>query len=775
MGNYDFEGLSPLDFEELSNDLVAAELAVGVESFTPGPDGGIDGRFEWRGGKGFVQSKHTKRSDFRRLKRDVLRAKPQIDKLGPTRYFISTSLGLTPDNKDALKVALEPHILSTEDILDKAAINALLRKFPEVEKSHHKLWLHSSGVLSRMLNNATANRTSLIVEEIERANQVFVSHKGYLEAQKVIDAHKVLIVAGPPGVGKTTLSLVVASRFLEDDWDIVAVSSINEALSNFDKTRKQAFFFDDFLGAIRFDQYSLSQSENDFKRFISMIRKNPATKRFILTTRKYILAEARIASEALSDDVVRLSDVVIDLKTYSDQIKAKVLYNHLYFSDLDQKHINALVKSGRLLDIIQHKNYMPRLIEWLTDTDRLIGCEPDQYVDHFLRTLGQPDKIWEHAVTRHLNSQSQLLLFCLFLEPYSNFTSAHKRWFVKANLALALAQNYQVSTTDYADSLKVLEGSFVSLGGWRTEFINPSLQDFLSKQLQASPMLTTLASSIATQDQALKVWRFVRFEKQLSNSRQTEIYQALRDACLLSSSCVAKNASVCQFVEFAHYVLDFLGAESAVSELLTEDRLAEQDNELSEFPRFLEEVEDGYYEHLDQDWLRNYLSERFVAALEDISLDFDDHVGFLGEIESVSLDFTDNEIAAIDEATTYVVENTELPERDADEGERLKAMLDEIELFERWTTSRAPDELRHNILQRCNDIDAERAYHEEQAMDEYYLQAPVKKTRLDPTIVKPSPLTAAPSQSPQYRPSSTFGATDVERMFSSLIDQTDGF
>lgn len=773
MGNYDFEGLSPLDFEELSNDLVAAELSVRVESFTPGPDGGMDGRFDWLSGKGIVQSKHTKRSSFSKLKRNLMKAKAQIDQLKPTRYFLSTSLGLTPDHKTALKSALEPHIHSTEDILDKGAINTLLRKFPHVEKSHHKLWLHSSGVLSRMLNNATANRTSLVVEEIERANEVFVSHQGYLDAQKVIDAQKVLIVAGPPGVGKTTLSLVIASRFLEDDWDIVAVSSISEALRNFEKATKQVFFFDDFLGAIRFDQYSLSHSENDLKRFIAMIRKNPATKRFILTTRMYILAEARIASEALADDVVRLSDVVIDLKTYSDQIKAKVLYNHLYFSKLDQEHINALVKSERLLDIIQHKNYMPRLIEWLTDTDRLIGCASDQYVDHFLQTLAQPDKIWEHAVTRHLNSQSQLLLFCLFLEPYSNFTAVHKRWFDSANFALSQAQNYQVSTTDYSDSLQVLEGSFVLLGGWRVEFINPSLQDFLSKQLRTSPMLTVLASSIATQDQALKIWRFVRFEKRLSKSRQAEVHLALRDACLLPSSSVERNVSVCQFVEFAHYVLDFLDDGDGVSELLTEERLAEYDIDLSEFPRFLEEVEDGYYEHLDQDWLRSYMSQRFIAALQDITADFDEHVGLLGEIESAAPDFTDDEVAAIDEATTYVAENTELPERNTEEGERLKDMLEEIDLFERWATSRAPDELRQSILQRCNDIDAERAYQEEQAMDEYYLQAPAKQTGSYPTVAKPSPLTTPPSRSPQYRPSTTFSATDVERMFSNLIEHAD--
>ena len=55
-----------------------------------------------------------------------------------------------------------------------------------------------------------------------------------------------------------------------------------------------------------------------------------------------------------------------------------------------------------------------------------------------------------------------------------------------------------------------------------------------------------------------------------------------------------------------------------------------------------------------------------------------------------------------------------------------------------------------------------------QAMDEYYLQAPENKTRLDPTVAKPTPLTTALSRSPQYRPSTTFGATDVERMFSTF-------
>lgn len=700
-------------------------------------------------------------------------AKPQIDRLSPTRYILCTSQRLTPGNKDTLKSLMEPHILSTNDIWGKDDLNALLRKFPEVEKNHHKLWLHSSGVLSRLLNNATTNRTSQVVDEIERANQVFVSHQGYVEAQQVIDVQKVLIVAGPPGVGKTTLSLVIASRYLEDDWEILAISNIREALDCFDKTKKQLFLFDDFLGTIKFDQMSLSKSENDFKRFVSMVKKHPANKRFILTTRKYILAEARISSEALSDEVIRLSDVVIDLKSYSEKIKAKVLYNHLYFSNLDQKHITALINSGRLMDIIRHKNYMPRLIQWLTDADRLSECKPEEYAAHFLMTLAQPGKIWEHAVTQHLDIQARLLLFCLFLEPYSYIKTVHKNWFDATNLVLARDQNYQVAEGVYEDALKILEGSFIEVGGWRVTFVNPSLQDFLSNKLKTSPLLAAMASSVASQEQALKIWRFLRFEKGVREGRLKEIYRSLKGASLSEGSDLVNNVSVCQFIEYAHSVLDVLGAEDDLEKVISEDKLAEQDSDLLEFPRFFEGLDDGVYEHLDAKKMRNYLSERFVTALEECTMDFDDFLGFLGEVESVSPDLSDDETASIDETTAYIVQNTELPDRDADERERLATMLDEINLLERWSSSRAPDELRQSILRRFNDIDAEHAYQEEHAIEEFYLQGPSKQRKIDPTLIVPSLTGSSPATPRVNVAGGALSDAEVTRMFSGLIDSND--
>ena len=774
MGSYDFEALSPIDFEDLSCDLVGAELHVSVESFTPGRDGGVDGRFEWGGGKGLIQAKHMKNSTFPKLERSLRRSRTQIDQLAPSRYLVCTSQRLTPQNKDTLKALLEPHVLSTDDIWGKDDINARLRRFPEIEKSHHKLWLHSSGVLERLINNTTASRTDEVVEEIGRANQVFVAHPGYSQAQKIIDEQKVLIVAGPPGVGKTTLSLVVASRYLEDDWEILAVSSVGEALQTFQKPKKQVFVFDDFLGVIKFDQRALSNTESDFRRFMSMVRKNPGTKRFILTTRKYILAEARISSEALSDEVVKLSDVVIDLKMYSEEIKAKILYNHLYFSNLDQNYVVALVNSGRLLEIIKHKNYMPRLIEWLTDEHRLSGCSVDGYPAHFMETLAQPDKIWEHAVSQHLGPQARLLLFCFFISsPYSHTWKPIQDWFNVANFNLSQAQNYQISERDFEEALAVIEGSFVELGSWRWSFVNPSLQDFLNTKLKASPLLVAMAESVAEQEQGLRVWRFVKHEIDGSKDFSVKVYAALADATLKADSTTAKNVSVCQFIEYAHDVSDVLHRNDIVTDMIVEDVLSEQESELAEFPRMFEELEAGVYELLNSTWLRKYLSDRFVAALEDSEMDFDDLISFLGDVESAAPDFSLDELSAIEETVTSIVQGTELPPHDADEGDKLGTLLEEMDTIDRWSSSHTAHEFRHRIIQRCNDIDAERAWHEEQAMDEYYLQGPVKQPRPPASSAIVQSRTATGLAAPTNSRAVSFSDGAVNRMFSSLIEPSE--
>lgn len=159
MADYDFSTLSPIDFEKLVNDLVQANEGVRVQRFGVGRDGGIDGRFAALEGNGIIQAKHFRASSFSQLKASLKKSKDQILGHAPARYIVCTSQSLSPDRKDELVSELLPINIVADDIWCREDLNALIDVHPEIEKSHIKLWLNSSSVLERFLNNETVNRS----------------------------------------------------------------------------------------------------------------------------------------------------------------------------------------------------------------------------------------------------------------------------------------------------------------------------------------------------------------------------------------------------------------------------------------------------------------------------------------------------------------------------------------------------------------------------------------------------------------------------------------
>ena len=65
---------------------------------------------------------------------------------------------------------------------------------------------------------------------------------------------------------------------------------------------------------------------------------------FILTTREYILNIAKRRYEVFAHPPVDLTMCVINLSDYTRPIRAKILYNHIYFSDLPKEYKLALLE-----------------------------------------------------------------------------------------------------------------------------------------------------------------------------------------------------------------------------------------------------------------------------------------------------------------------------------------------------------------------------------------------------------------------------------------------
>src|SRR5882724_11861976 len=98
---YDLSVLSPADFEDLSRDLLQAEFGVRLEAFTIGRDGGTDLRYAVSPGKKWVvQCKHFVRSGWRKLFTHLKEEASKVIRLAPERYIVTTSVGLTPANKE---------------------------------------------------------------------------------------------------------------------------------------------------------------------------------------------------------------------------------------------------------------------------------------------------------------------------------------------------------------------------------------------------------------------------------------------------------------------------------------------------------------------------------------------------------------------------------------------------------------------------------------------------------------------------------------------------
>lgn len=154
---HDFSSLSPAEFEDLTRDLLGRELGVRFEAFTDGPDDGMDGRHAAADGDVILQAKHYYRSGFSKLKAKIKQERGTIDALGSKRYLLATSVALTPANKAQLAAEIGPALRATGDIIGLEDVNALLRKFPQVEAAHPKLWQQSGAVLKTLITDAVAS------------------------------------------------------------------------------------------------------------------------------------------------------------------------------------------------------------------------------------------------------------------------------------------------------------------------------------------------------------------------------------------------------------------------------------------------------------------------------------------------------------------------------------------------------------------------------------------------------------------------------------------
>ncbi|WP_245315177.1 ATP-binding protein [Bradyrhizobium yuanmingense] len=753
---YDFANLSPIEFEGFCVDLVSAETGLRFERFSEGADGGVDGRHSQARGDIILQAKHYKQSTWSDLQKTVRSEKAKVAALNPSEYYLLTSQALTSARKDKLVQLLGHPSVIAANIWGRTELNAYLAKHGEVEKRNIKLWLSSAAVLDRLLKNDIAIFTEATYDEIERILKVFVVNPSLSKSAEILKAAHCLIVSGPPGVGKTTLAQVLAAEYSESGWELVSISSIEDGFRAFQSEHRQVFVFDDFLGKIRLDHAALARDDSKIVRFMSMVRKDKG-KRFVLTTRSYILQAAKTLSEALDDTVVDVAEIVLNLSTYTRELKARILYNHLYHSDIDQAAIQALLAGDVVRQIVDHRNYMPRIIQWMTDEIRQRGVAPLDYPQVFLHTLENPDKIWDKAFRQHISPKARILLYCMYFAGQEGWPKPGVRldqlrvFFDRSIVEFGEITKQALRVSMFEESLREVKSSFVVVDNGRANFINPSVQDYLSRETADDTILSTLARCVPTVATATSLWK--KMGKDLSAATRTKVADGV-----LTSLLGGQVEGRLPLHELANLVGDLVLATGDFGTYCARLRRLESNehfwtNEVN-LPALIDALSHGRFSHLPHArayarYLRLQIY-KFVSPDREYAMELEELATLASHLGSSKLEMPEQFFNHFDQAVAESVDILDVDKirSDEDPEQVIGEWLEHIQTIETHTSTSVGYFKKRQFEER---IDAIQRHRDMERQEEHY----------QPTL-RSEPLARNSTSS------GGFSNSDLQSMFSSL-------
>ncbi|ACU07549.1 hypothetical protein FIC_01099 [Flavobacteriaceae bacterium 3519-10] len=535
---YDFSKLNDREFEILAASVIEKDLENKVEIFKSGRDGGVDGRF-WIGDKkeGIIQCKHYQETPYPQLISKLkTEESDKVEKLNPCRYVFVTSKKLSRINKQEIKSIFQPYILTEGDIWGQEDLNTFLSKKEnqDIVERNYKLWITSTSVLEILYNSAIKGRSQSTIREIEEKTHRYVVTENHNKGLRILEENNVIILTGEPGIGKTTLGDNLAIHYIAKGYEFCDIEeNVSEAESLFreNEQKKILFYCDDFLGSNIYDAVN-NKRDSHIVKFINRIRKDNS-KKFILTSRTNILNKAYLSSHSFQNLKIRENEFLLTIENLTNIDKAKILYNHIYHSNLPKQYIDIIYEDKRYKDILKHRNFNPRIIEFINDSSVVGNIKPEDYWSHIIKSLNKPQVIWEGYFQNQTDDCVRALTFLTVFNngkipeddlrnSYNNFLNIH-----------------QVNLGDYSDKSfeavrKLATKSLLNrnlLGDNKYEYVlfNPSIADFvLGSYSSEVELICNIVKSLDSEVSLDFLHGLLRSEK-ITNNNLNRILESLFD------------------------------------------------------------------------------------------------------------------------------------------------------------------------------------------------------------------------------------------------------
>lgn len=333
--------------------------------------------------------------------------------------------------------------------------------------------------------------------------------QAFYKALHYLENNKTLFIVGNPGVGKTITSKMLVLYYAAIKYKVryttntTDLQSLKKSISQ-SPNEKEIILIDDCFGQAYFQ---MKDSQNEELLSIIKYINLSTNKRLILNSRVTIYQEARERSLELvkSFDNDEYKVYVIDMNNISNIEKAKILYNHLSFNNVKKKYFDDIKKDKRYLKIIKHKNYNPRIIEFICNSRHYEIIESNSYYDFILNRLDNPKEIWKDEYERKLQKTDRILLSTIysFSDLYTDLDLVRKNF----DKRLSIEPNIDITVNQFESSLKrLLEGFVIIIDKNKTRKIsmtNPSINDYLDGFLKENPLERNMLIKNATHIQQI--------------------------------------------------------------------------------------------------------------------------------------------------------------------------------------------------------------------------------------------------------------------------------
>lgn len=511
---FNYADLSDVEFEYLAQDIMEKKLNNKLQRFPRGRDGGIDLTDDVHRKRIIVQVKHYINSSLSSLMLSLQHEIEKVNRHKPQQYYVVTSASLPAARKNEIYEMFSGFMKDASNIISREDIEDLLQssEYEGVVKKHFKLWLHSTNILESIYCGDVLEDSQVFIESTRENEKFFVQTRAYSDALEYLESSRLLIVVGAPGVGKTVTCQMLVLKYISQGYrlrfttDTTNINVLKKAISQ-NPDVKEVIFLDDCLG-----QYYFKMKLSQDAELVSLVKHIRASykKVLILSSRLTILHEAQSNSHELCKclDTDDIHIHIIDMSTIGLLDKAKILYNHFYFSGIPQEYFDAIKSNFLYRQIVTHKNYTPRIVEFITSQRNYRSVPACDYPQFIINTLNNPEEIWDNEYSYRIQQVDRLFLGTLFslTDTLVDLDLMRRCFYYR----LSQIDSIDVTEDNFRNCHKRLNKSMIRTvdfqGATKIGMINPSVNDYLKNRFARNePERKAIITSIISIEQSEKM------------------------------------------------------------------------------------------------------------------------------------------------------------------------------------------------------------------------------------------------------------------------------